>query len=322
MRVIDNRVQILCPTTTSLRRVRRPFKPFSSPVAITQDRVRHTDNASSAVLSTADSIHTTNARPLQEQLRDQMDLHQLQREPVPEDTSDGESRSSHGPSQAASSTGRPKRGRPSTKTKQEPERKGDPSRRRIKRQSTSQSDQPKTVAKKAARAARSGRAQIDQQSDKQAPDSAQPESKHSRTLTKQEDVALCSAIKASNRLLRTTRAIALACHKCTCKWANSHSLPLRYMQCSFTLFSATVYNNSTVHALHCNASLCFSSAFVTWQLLRPGFCDLAASVTPAAQCISLKRFHMLSMAAAGFCLHRAAAAARFWETGREQSVSC
>lgn len=202
MRVVDNRVQLLCPTISSFRRVRRPFQPFSSPIAVTQDRVRYTDNASSAVLSTADSMHTTNARPLQEQLRDQMDLHKLQREPVPEDTSDGESV----PSQEATSAGRPKRGRPSTKTTQAPE----PSRRRKKRQAQNQSDQPKTVAKKAARAARSGRARLDQQPKEQAPDSMKTESKHPRTLTKQEDVALCSAIKASNWLLRTASVIALA----------------------------------------------------------------------------------------------------------------
>ena len=209
MRVVDNRVQLLCPTTTSFRRVRRPFKPFSSPVAVTQDRVRHTENASSAVLSTADSMHTTNSRPLQEQLRDQMDLHKLQREPVPEDTSDGESLSSQTPAQEASSTGRPKRGRPSTKNNQAAGRKADSSRRRNKRHSTSQSDQPKTVAKKAARAARSGRAQIDQQPEEQAPESMQSESKHPRTLTKQEDVALCSAIKASTWLLHVISAVAL-----------------------------------------------------------------------------------------------------------------
>ena len=201
MRVVANRVHLLCPTTTSFRRVRRPFKPFSSPTAVTQDRVQYTDNASSAVLSTADSTHTTTSRPLQEQLRDQMDLHKLQREPVPEDTSDGESLPSQIPPPEAIGSGRPKRGRPSTKVRQAPESKGDPSKRRNKRQSTSQSGQPKTVAKKAARAARSGRAQIVQQPEEQAPESTQSESKHPRTLTKQEDVALCSAIKASTWLL-------------------------------------------------------------------------------------------------------------------------
>ena len=256
MRVVDNRVQLLCPTT-SFRRVRRPFKPFSSPVAVTQDRVRHTDNASSAVLSTADSMHTANARPLQEQLRDQMDLHKLQREPVPEDTSDGESPPSQIPSQEASSTAKPKRGRPSTKIKQTPESKADPSRRRNKRQSL-QSDQPKTVAKKAARAARSGRAQIAQQPEEQAPESTQPESKRPRTLTKQEDVALCSAIKASTWLLRATCATALPlqipipCHFAPDITHLHHCGP-------------AVYTKDTLHALHRNVGLCLSSKFVIWQ---------------------------------------------------------
>ena len=242
MRVVDNRVQLLCPTLSSFRRVRRPFKPFSSPVAVTQDRVRYKDNASSAVLSTADSMHTTNARPLQEQLRDQMDLHKLQREPVPEDTSNGESL----PSQKATSAGRPKRGRPSTKTNQDFE----PSRRRKQRHSTNQSDQPKTVAKKAARAARSGRAPTEQQLEEQAPDSAQSESKHPRTLTKQEDVALCSAIQASTWLLRTTYVIA---YKCKINCANPHSLPLCCMHCSFLLYGATVSQNT--QAVPCIALL-------------------------------------------------------------------
>ena len=195
MRVpIENRVQLLCPVLPAFKRARRPFKPFSSPVAVTQDRVRYTDNASSAVLSTADSTHTTNARPLQEQLRDQMDLHKLQREPVSEE-SDGESSLAQNASRDGTNNAT------GTTDKVFP-RKGNPSRRRNKRRSTSQSDQPKTVAKKAARAARSGRAGTnEQQPEKQA-----PEPKHPRTLTKQQDEALCAAIKASTWLLCTASA--------------------------------------------------------------------------------------------------------------------
>ena len=185
---VDTRVQLLCPIVSHFRRGKRPFKPFSSPQAVTQDRVRHTDSASSAVLSTADSRHTTNVRPLQEQLRDQMDLHKLQREPVPEDTSDG----GPPPDQNLTRDGKPSN-LDGTKAKQAPPRKRDISRRRSKQRPNTQSDQPKTVAKKAARAARSGRAQIDSQQ----PEEQTPEPKHQRTLTRQEDVALCSAIQAS-----------------------------------------------------------------------------------------------------------------------------
>lgn len=117
-----------------------------------------------------------------------MDLHRLQREPVPEDTSDGESP----PEQNVNRDG--KLGKLNgTKAKQAPPRKRDTSRRRNKQRSSIQSDQPKTVAKKAARAARSGRAQFSSQQ----PEEQTPEPKHQQTLTKQEDVALCSAIQAS-----------------------------------------------------------------------------------------------------------------------------
>lgn len=183
---VDTRVQLLCPIAPQFRRCRRHFKPFSSPQAVTQDRVRLTDSASSAVLSTADSRHTTNVRPLQEQLRDQMDLHKLQREPVPEDTSDGES-----PSEKIVDRDGKLGKRDGTKAKQAPARKRDTSRRRNKQLSNTQSGQPKTVAKKAARAARSGRAQFSSQQ----PEEQTTEPKHQQTLTKQEDVALCSAIQ-------------------------------------------------------------------------------------------------------------------------------
>lgn len=191
MRVpVDLRVQPLCPILADFRRNKRPFKPFSSPQAVTQERVRHTDNSSSAVLGTADSRYTTNVRPLQEQLRDQMDLHKLQREPVPEDTSDGESV----PAKNVNKD-RTLNSKDGTKDKQAdkqaPPRKRDTSRRRNKQRSATQSDQPKTVAKKAARAARSGRVQFNGQQ----PEEQAPEPKHQRTLTKQEDVALCSAIQ-------------------------------------------------------------------------------------------------------------------------------
>lgn len=194
MRVpVDLRVQPLCPILADFRRNKRPFKPFSSPQAVTQERVRHTDNSSSAVLGTADSRYTTNVRPLQEQLRDQMDLHKLQREPVPEDTSDGESV----PAKNVNKD-RTLNSKDGTKDKQAdkqaPPRKRDTSRRRNKQRSATQSDQPKTVAKKAARAARSGRVQFNGQQ----PEEQAPEPKHQRTLTKQEDVALCSAIQASH----------------------------------------------------------------------------------------------------------------------------
>lgn len=249
MRVVDNKVQLLCPIASSFR-VRRPFKPFSSPVAVTSDRVRHTDNASSAVLSTADSMHITNTRPLQEQLRDQMDLHKLQREPVPEDTSDAESV----PSQQSTGAGRPKRGRPSNKVQQAPERKGEPSRRRNERRSSNQSDEPKTVAKKAARAARFGRAQHHKRPEEQAPEPTPPEPKHPCTLSKQEDVALCSAIKANTVLLHTTSIIAPACCKCNMK----SCVVCRIVLCiTYVCFDATVIASIclALHG-HCNQHLC------------------------------------------------------------------
>lgn len=201
---VDTRVQLLCPIAPQFRRCRRHFKPFSSPQAVTQDRVRLTDSASSAVLSTADSRHTTNVRPLQEQLRDQMDLHKLQREPVPEDTSDGES-----PSEKIVDRDGKLGKRDGTKAKQAPARKRDTSRRRNKQLSNTQSGQPKTVAKKAARAARSGRAQFSSQQ----PEEQTTEPKHQQTLTKQEDVALCSAIQASTYLLHTLATAVCSDHK-------------------------------------------------------------------------------------------------------------
>lgn len=183
---VDRRVQLLCRTFSSLRRGRQSFRPFAGPVALTHDRVRHTDNARGAVLSTADSQQTASARPLQEQLRDHMDLHQLQREPVPEDTSDGDS----APAQKASKA--EKKSLVNLKADQAPARKRDPSKRRSKRRAPKPSEEPQTISKNASRAGRSAQAQVSQQ-----PQEPKPQTQPQRTLTKQEDIALCSAIKVS-----------------------------------------------------------------------------------------------------------------------------
>ena len=191
---VNSRVQLLCQTFSSLRRGRESFRAFAGPVALTQDRVWHTENARGAVLSSADSQQTASTRPLQEQLREHMDLHQLQREPVPEDISDGDS----APAQKASKA--EKRNANSTKVDKAPARKRDPSNKRSKRRSLKQSEQPKTVSKSATRAGRSVQARDDQQ-----PQDQKPEAKPQRTLTKQEDIALCSAIKVSVLDLHTVR---------------------------------------------------------------------------------------------------------------------
>ncbi len=188
---VDNRVQLLCQTFSSFRRVRRHFRPFAGPVAITQDRARTTDNASSAVLSTPDSMHTTNTRPLQEQLRDQMELHKLQREGAPEDP---QAEPTSMPLPTASSD--PSLGSNSSKPKQPPARTKNARRRRYRRSAKS-TDQPQTATSEVVTF--SGSDQVRRhQAAQEAPQHA-PDTKKQRTLSKQEDVALCSAIKASAR---------------------------------------------------------------------------------------------------------------------------
>ena len=177
----DTRVQLLCRTFCSLRRSRRSCKPFSGPVALTQDRVR---SASSAVLSTADSIDTASARPLQEQLRDHIDLHQLQREPVPEEFSGGDA----APTQQARKS--QKGNKNSTKREQPLLQRRNPSKPRSKNRSSKQLEQATTTHRNDRRAARPAQA---------VPESGQQQKAETKQhiLTKQEDTALCSAIKVS-----------------------------------------------------------------------------------------------------------------------------
>ncbi len=180
---VGNNVQLLCHTLSSFRRDRRHFKPFAGPVAIPRDAARTAEYAGSAVLSTSDSMHTTNTRPLQEQLRDQMELHKLQREGIPEDT---RTQTSKTPSKRAS--GKAKRGSkvadgsPPARTKNA---------RRRRYRSDVQSD-----GRFKAALLNSANPGSDLALQESAP--AGLERKKQRTLSKQEDIALCSAIKVSS----------------------------------------------------------------------------------------------------------------------------
>lgn len=182
--IVDFKVQLLCQTCSSFRRGRRHFKPFAGPVAFTQDRVRTRDYASSAVLSTADNTHTTNTRPLQEQLRDQMDLYKLQRAGLPEDA---QIESPKTPSKRKLKASKDQAF--DSKAKQPGRPAGNTKKRRASR-----STQP------AGRTAVQGRKRV-ADSDQAVTDPAaqgaslKPNTTRPRTLSKQEDTALCSAIK-------------------------------------------------------------------------------------------------------------------------------
>ena len=188
--IVDFKVQLLCQTCSSFRRGRRHFKPFAGPVAFTQDRVRTRDYASSAVLSTADNTHTTNTRPLQEQLRDQMDLYKLQRAGLPEDA---QIESPKTPSKRKLKASKDQAF--DSKAKQPGRPAGNTKKRRASR-----STQP------AGRTAVQGRKRV-ADSDQAVTDPAaqgaslKPNTTRPRTLSKQEDTALCSAIKASRQHL-------------------------------------------------------------------------------------------------------------------------
>ncbi len=183
---VGNNVQLLCHTLSSFRRDRRHFKPFAGPVAIPRDAARTAENAGSAVLSTSDSMHTTNTRPLQEQLRDQMELHKLQREGLPEDT---RTQTSKTPSKRAS--GKAKR---DVKTSKVADR-SPPARTKNARRRRYRSDVQSDGRFKAA-LLNSAIPGSDLAVQELAP--AGLERKKQRTLSKQEDIALCSAIKVSS----------------------------------------------------------------------------------------------------------------------------
>ncbi|DBB00476.1 TPA: hypothetical protein ACH3X3_002184 [Trebouxia sp. C0006] len=181
---VGNNVQLLCHTLLSFRRDRRHFKPFAGPVAIPRGAARTAENAGSAVLSTSDSRHTTNTRPLQEQLRDQMELHKLQREGIPENT---QTQTSKTPSKGAS--GKTKR---DVKTGSKVADRSPPARTKNARRRRYRGDVQSDGRFKAA-FANSPNIGSDLAVQESAP--AGLERKKQRTLTKQEDIALCSAIK-------------------------------------------------------------------------------------------------------------------------------
>lgn len=185
---VGNNVQLLCQTLSSFRRFRRHFKPFAGPVAIPKDAARTAENAGSAVLSTSDSMHTTNTRPLQEQLRDQMELHKLQRAGVPEDT---RKQTSKTPSKRAS--GKAKRDvKTGTKADRSPPARMKNARRRRYRGDIQSDGRFKAAL---ANSANSG---SDLAVQEPASAGTGLERKKQRTLSKQEDIALCSAIKVSS----------------------------------------------------------------------------------------------------------------------------
>ena len=208
---VGNNVQLLCHTLLSFRRDRRHFKPFAGPVAIPRDAARTAENAGSAVLSTSDSMHTTNTRPLQEQLRDQMELHKLQREGIPEDT---RTQTSKTPSKGAS--GKTKR---DVKTGSKVADRLPPARTKNARRRRYRGDVQSDGRFKAA-FANSPDIGSDLAVQESAP--AGLERKKQRTLTKQEDIALCSAIKVSSS---SGLCLHPECHA-ACAFAQSLSLNL------------------------------------------------------------------------------------------------
>lgn len=182
---VGNNVQLLCHTLSSFRRIRRYFKPFAGPVAIPRDAARTAENAGSAVLSTSDSMHTTNTRPLQEQLRDQMELHKLQREGIPEDT---RTQTSQAPSKRASAKAKREVKTGSKADRSPPARVKNARRRRYR--GDIQSD-----GRFKAALASSASPGFDLAVQEPASAGTGLERKKQRTLSKQEDIALCSAIK-------------------------------------------------------------------------------------------------------------------------------
>ena len=187
-------MQLVCQVFSSFRRVRRQFRPFAGPGTITRDITRHTDNAGSTTLSSSNSLHTVNTRPLQDQLRDQMEIHNLQREGLPE----------------SAQTQQPKKPtkRPSGNRKLDADRRNSKSADQLPaRSNNSRRRRYRGNAQSAGRATGASE-------DSKVPDSARPvrqqvaqeaalndsDRKRPRTLSKQEDIALCSAIKASGCL--------------------------------------------------------------------------------------------------------------------------
>ena len=213
---VGNNVQLLCHTLSSFRRIRRYFKPFAGPVAIPRDAARTAENAGSAVLSTSDSMHTTNTRPLQEQLRDQMELHKLQREGIPEDT---RTQTSQAPSKRASAKAKREVKTGSKADRSPPARVKNARRRRYR--GDIQSD-----GRFKAALASSASPGFDLAVQEPASAGTGLERKKQRTLTKQEDIALCSAIKVNTPLgfvctLKTmllvhlhSRSASICCLKC------------------------------------------------------------------------------------------------------------
>lgn len=84
MRGICHRTSPLCQTFPSSKRFRPLFRPFAGPASLTRESAQTVSNARGAVLSTPENANTATDRPLQELLQDQLQLHQLQREGVPE----------------------------------------------------------------------------------------------------------------------------------------------------------------------------------------------------------------------------------------------
>ena len=192
--VVGTNVQLVCQVFSSFRRVRRQFRPFAGPATITRDVARNTDDAGSTILSSSDSLHTVNTRPLQDQLRDQMELHNLQREGLPEHAQIHDCQT---PMKRPS--GKRKLGVDGSNSKsaaQLPARSKNARRRRYRgdAQSAGRAAGPSEDGK-ATGSARPVERQVAKEAALNASDRKRP-----RTLSKQEDVALCSAIKASSCL--------------------------------------------------------------------------------------------------------------------------
>lgn len=186
--VVGTNVQLVCQVFSSFRRVRRQFRPFAGPGTITRDVAHKTDNAGSTILSSSDSLHTVNTRPLQDQLRDQMEIHNLQREGLPEYA---QTQQPQTPKKRPGGKRKPDAKRSNSKSTDQLPARSNARRRRYR--GDAQSAGRATGASEDSRmpgAARPVRQQVAQE-----PALNDSDRKRPRTLSKQEDIALCSAIK-------------------------------------------------------------------------------------------------------------------------------